>query len=92
MQTQLNLTSHTRKEKMFSWMRANGLTYASIASRIGVTAHGLSLMFTRKSIPTRRYKQLTEVGVPLDILPPARDIPTGPRPKMPEEARNQFPA
>lgn len=81
METQLNITAHERKEKVFAWMRANGLTYDSIGQRLGVTGTGVSLMFTRASIPTRRHQQLQNIGVPPELLPPARDIPTGPKPK-----------
>ena len=81
METQHNLTAQERKEKIFAWMRANGHTYESIGQSLGITGTGVSLMFTRATIPTRRYNQLRTVGVPPQLLPPAKDIPTGPKPR-----------
>ena len=81
MEIKPNITVQERKEKIFAWMRANGHTYESLGKRLGVTGTGVSRMFTRSSIPTRRYKQLRDEGVPPHLLPPAKDIPTGPKPK-----------
>lgn len=81
MTTKHNLTPRERKEKMFEWMMANDLTYKKISALIGVSPTFASVMFTRPSIPTRRHRQLVEVGVPPEIIPPAKDIPPGPRPK-----------
>lgn len=82
METEHNITAQERKEKVFAWMRANGLTYERIGERLGVTGTGVSRMFTKPSIPTRRYRQLLDVGVPRHLLPPAKDIPTGPKPRQ----------
>ena len=81
MEIKPNITVQERKEKIFAWMRANGHTYESLGKRLGVTGTGVSRMFTRSSIPTRRYKQLRDEGVPPHLLPPAKDIPPGPKPK-----------
>lgn len=81
MQTQLNITTQERKEKVFAWLRANGFTYDSLGQLLGVTGTGVSLMFSRSTIPSHRHQQLRDVGVPPDLLPPAKDIPTGPKPK-----------
>lgn len=85
METVYNLTPRERKEKMFEWMVANKLTYKRISEIMGVSSTLVSIMFKRPSIPTRRHKQLRDVGVPLEILPPAKDIPSGPRPKWANE-------
>ena len=75
---QHNSAGKKKKEKVFAWMRANDLTYERIGERLGVIGTGVSRMFTKPSIPTRRYKQLLDVGVPRHLLPPTKDIPTDP--------------
>ena len=81
METPHTLTAQERKEMIFAWMRAYGLSYFCIGQSLGITGTGVSLMFTRATIPTRRYNQLRTVGVPPQLLPPAKDIPTGPKPR-----------
>ena len=68
MEIKPNITVQERKEKIFAWMRANGHTYESLGKRLGVTGTGVSRMFTRSSIPTRRYKQLRDEGVTVFLV------------------------
>lgn len=81
MSTQLNITRRERKEKVFLWLRQNGLTYTSLARKMGMSQWGVSKLLERPTIPTRRHRQLVELGLPTDLLPPAKDIPTGPKPR-----------
>lgn len=80
MDTAFNLTELTQKEKLGVWMKRSGMTYAVMAQRMGMTQWGAAKLFTRESIPTLRHNQLVELGIPFEFLPPAKDIPPGPKP------------
>lgn len=72
----------TRQEILPIWMRREGLYLSAIAMKIGMTKAGLSNLLRRERIPTRRFNQLRDIGIPEDLLPRAEDIKAGPKPRQ----------
>lgn len=81
MEAEQNIPQFERKEKLCQWLYDNGMTYSSLSRQMGVTPHGVSSMLARNSIPTLRHRQLLALGVPEELLPPGKDIRTGPKPR-----------
>lgn len=81
MNTTCNLTELTLKEKFSVWISRNRGTYSELARAMGMTKWGVAKLFTRETIPTVRYNQLVELGIPPEFLPPAKDIPRGRKPR-----------
>lgn len=74
------LTSLTRQEQLLIWLRREGMTCKAIAEKLHVgSITSVSRWFSAESIPSWRHRQLVELGIPAVLLPPAVDIPPGPR-------------
>lgn len=71
----------TRAEKLEIYMKRTGITFSDIAKPIGVAPASARRMLLNDSIPTWRHTQLLKAGVPEQLLPPARDIAPGRKPK-----------
>lgn len=77
---QVTQASLTRQEQLRVWLRRMNLTQAKIAELLGVEAVSISRWFYgRESIPTWRHGQLTSLGIPAELLPPAVDKAPGPK-------------
>lgn len=84
---QITQASLTRQEQLRVWLRRANITQAKIAELLGVEAVSISRWFYgRESIPTWRHGQLTSLGIPSELLPPAVDKAPGPvrKPRQPE--------
>lgn len=79
----INLTQSdlTRQERLSIWMRRAGITKMQVAEKIGVQPIAVTRWFRAETIPTWRYWQLVEFGIPPDLLPDALDKAPGPRPR-----------
>lgn len=73
---QMNLT---RQELLLIWLRRKGLKYSDIARSLDVSVSTVRAWFEAESIPEWRHNSLVRYGVPVDLLPPAVNIPPGPR-------------
>ncbi|MCT4534214.1 hypothetical protein [Halodesulfovibrio sp.] len=71
----------TRTEKLELYMKRKRLSYASIGKSIGATRSTAFNLLHAPRVPTHRYKQLLQAGIPEPLIPPARDIAPGPKPK-----------
>lgn len=71
----------TRAEKLEIYMKRKKITFSDIAKSIDVAPASARRMLLNDSIPTWRYNQLVEAGLPEVLLPPARDIAPGPKSK-----------
>jgi len=71
----------TRAEKLEIYMRRRKITFSHIAKSIGVTTTSARRMLLNVSIPTWRFNQLLAAGIPEELLPPARDVAPGRKPK-----------
>lgn len=72
----------TRQERLKLWLWSNNVPQAEIARRLGVAKSSVGYWIRRDFLSAQRVEQLRELGIPEDLLPCARDIPSGPRPKL----------
>lgn len=75
------LTDLTRDEKVLIWLRRTGRTFRGLGAELGLTGDAVAALLRNESCPTHRHRQLLELGVPEELLPPALDIKPGPKPK-----------
>lgn len=73
----------TRAEKLEVYMKRKNITFSNIAKSIGVAPASARRMLLNESIPTWRHNQLLAAGIPDVLLPPARDVAPGRKPKTP---------
>ena len=71
----------TRQEVLFIWIRREGLHLSSLAMKMDMTKGALSHLLRQDRIPTKRFEQLREVGLPEDLLPRGEDVKVGPKPR-----------
>jgi hypothetical protein len=64
------------------WMLRNGITFPMLGKLLGgITGSAVQQLLARDCISLSRHKEFLALGVPGHLLPPARDIPRGRRPK-----------
>ncbi len=71
----------TRAEKLEVYLKRKNITFSNIAKSIGVAPASARRMLLNEFIPTWRHKQLLAAGIPEQLLPPARDVAPGRKPK-----------
>jgi len=71
----------TRVEKLEIYMKRSKITFSDISKPMGVAPASARRMLLNETIPTWRHKQLIQYGLPEVLLPIARDIPCGRKPK-----------
>lgn len=71
----------TRAEKLEVYLKRRKLTFVHIAKSISVTPTSARRMLSNNFIPTWRFNQLLAAGIPEELLPPARDVAPGRKPK-----------
>lgn len=71
----------TRKERLYIWLRREGLSCAKIADAIGEKQNTVSLWLSSETIPVLRHKRLVAFGIPADLLPPGVNRRSGPKRK-----------
>lgn len=77
----LSLTDLTRQERLVIWLRRAGISNAALARALGTGQATICRWINHAdSLPSWRHRQLTEFGIPAELLPPAMDIPGGPKP------------
>ncbi len=83
-----DLSKLSREEKLRAFMAIKGVTLASLAQKMNISSNAVKYLLFNKTIPTRRYRELIDIGFPEDVLPPAEDRKSGPKPK--EECLSYF--
>lgn len=73
-------TDLTRQERLKVWLWRNNLPQAAIARKLGVAKATVGYWIRAEHLPTERVAMLRELGIPAELLPEARDLPSGPRP------------
>ena len=78
---QFILTPTGRQEQRFLklkvWMLEHGITFESIGKFLGISGRSVS-----KSMPVRHHRVLRyRLDIPVELLPRAEDVPTGPKPR-----------
>lgn len=76
-----NLIAISRQDSFLVYLRSAGLNLTRVAEELGVSVSAVSQIYRARSISTRRWRQLRELGIPAEVLPPAVDRRSGPAPK-----------
>ena len=65
------------------WMYLKNITFAAIGRVCGISSRAAVLSLQNERMPVRHYQAITDAwpDFPVDLLPVARDVPTGPKPK-----------
>lgn len=64
--------------KLKIWMLERDLTFVAL----GISGRAASLSLQQDRMPVRHHEKLRScLSIPLDLLPRAEDVPTGPRPR-----------
>jgi hypothetical protein len=69
-----------REEKLLIWMRRNGLSYAALGKLLAITRMSALRLCKAPRINSMRHGQLSQLGIPYDLLPTLEDRPRGRRP------------
>ncbi len=77
-----NLTQLNRQEALELWKRRNGLSFAEMGRRIGLTGEQVSNLCGSETMPPHRHLQLLGLGIPAELLPPPLYRKPGPKPKI----------
>lgn len=78
---QISLTDLSREEKLKIWMGRAGVTYRKLAKHLGVGVSSTIALCRGETMPTRRHSQCVDFGIPAELLPEAKDLNPGPKPK-----------
>lgn len=76
----------TRSEKLEIYMKRRKMSFADIGKAIKASRTAAYKLLHGKSVPTYRHAQLIAAGIPEILIPPARDIAPGPKPKAAAES------
>lgn len=74
-------TELTRQERLKLWMWKTSFNQAELARCLGVSKSTVGYWIRAERLPSWRVRQMREFGIPEDLLPFAKDIPSGPKPK-----------
>lgn len=68
--------------KLKIWMLERDLTFVALGRLLGISGRAASLSLQQDRMPVRHHEKLRScLSIPLDLLPRAEDVPTGPRPR-----------
>lgn len=77
----------TRSEKLTIYLRRMETSFAAISKTLGISRGGaIRLLKKSKTIPSWRHRQFRELGIPEELLPVAKDIAPGRKPKAPQSS------
>lgn len=79
--TSITYEELTRQERLFIWLRRNGMKQAEIARALGVGGMAINRMLNKETAPAYRVEQLRELGIPAGLLPRPLNIKPGPKPR-----------
>ncbi len=77
----LNIAEPNRIDNIKAWLSARHLTHADVGQALGITAAAVTKMLNNDHARPERVAQLREIGIPEDLLPEARYITPGRKPK-----------
>lgn len=69
----------TRLEQLIIWMRRNNINFSNIGEYLGITRMSAGRLCKAERIPSSRHRELIRLGIPTDLLPPAKDVRRGPK-------------
>ena len=71
-----------RYQNLRAWMDKYDITFRAIGEHLGLTEGAVRSYLKRTCMPVRYHEKLLPLGFPVDLLPEARDVPRGPKPKQ----------
>ncbi|MDR1125692.1 MAG: XRE family transcriptional regulator [Deltaproteobacteria bacterium] len=74
----------TRYERLRVWMREHGITFTALGEQLGLRYSGARRVCIGTTCPSRHHSKMLELGFPAELLPEAKDMPVGPKPKVPD--------
>lgn len=77
----------TRLERLIIWMRRNNINFSEIGESLGITRMSAGRLCKAERIPSSRHRELVQLGIPTDLLPPAEDVRRGPKTGTPRIRR-----
>ncbi len=86
-----NLTEIDRQAKLFEWINDNEVTFTAMGKHMTgvtgrpVTGNAVKKALMQERMPVKNHKALRDAypNLPVELLPEPRNVPTGPRPKIP---------
>lgn len=69
----------TRLERLIIWLRRNDMNFSRIGELLGITRMSAGRLCKAERIPSERHRELVQLGIPIDLLPPAEDVRRGPK-------------
>lgn len=69
----------TRLERLIIWMRRNKMNFSEIGKSLGITRMSAGRLCKAERIPSERHRELVQLGIPVDLLPPAENVRRGPK-------------
>lgn len=69
----------TRQESLLLWLKRNCIQQGDIASALNIGKNTVSRWLRAETIPSWRYQQLLDFGIPQELLPKPLDIAPGPK-------------
>lgn len=67
----------SREERLLIWLRRRGLSYAALAKMLDITRMSALRLCKAKQISSIRHTQLSDLGLPIELLPEVQDKPRG---------------
>ncbi len=77
----------SRLERLIIWMRRNNINFSEIGESLGITRMSAGRLCKAERIPSSRHRELVQLGIPTDLLPPAEDVRRGPKTGTPRIRR-----
>ena len=69
----------TRLERLIIWLRRNDMNFSRIGELLGITRMSAGRLCKAERIPSEQHRELVQLGIPIDLLPPAEDVRRGPK-------------
>ena len=77
----------SRLERLIIWMRRNNINFSEIGESLGITRMSAGRLCKAERSPSSRHRELVQLGIPTDLLPPAEDVRRGPKTGTPRIRR-----
>ncbi len=79
--SKITLTKITRQDKLRIWLLIKKITFQNISNFLGIAVSNARQLCLAETAPPFRVEQLKNFGIPEELLPEARYVPSGPKPK-----------
>lgn len=72
-----------RYERLRAWMREHEITFTALGEQLGLRYSGARRVCLGETCPSRHHGKMLKLGFPAELLPAPKDLPAGPKPKVP---------